>query len=82
MGVWLIMEDDLIKITPEKDFGIWDEEYVCKVRLKKGQYIDVELSSRTKDIDEAKKWQEKILKKTNRINNTDIDLKEFIVKHL
>ncbi len=70
---------DLIALVPEPDFGIWDEDYVCKVHFdKKKRANEVQMSSRKKDIEEALGWKDKILKIATRIHNTDKDIKNFL----
>ncbi|MBI5452716.1 alpha/beta hydrolase, partial [Candidatus Gottesmanbacteria bacterium] len=79
--VHLVMADNLKNITPESDFGIWDNDYLCIVRVKKDKYVEVKLSSRKKDIEEALQWKEKILKIAIRIYDTDKDITDFLKSH-
>lgn len=73
---------DIKKSIPEPDFGIWDDDYVCVVRFDKDRNChEVQLSSRKKDIQEAHRWQEFILKKAVRIKNISKDITAFIQSH-
>ncbi|MDP3093784.1 MAG: alpha/beta hydrolase [bacterium] len=81
MGVWLVMADRVREIAPELDFGVWDNDYLCVVRLNKDRYVEVKLSSRRKDVKEALSWKKKILKIATKISNADKDIKGFIKKN-
>ncbi|MBI2142628.1 serine hydrolase family protein, partial [Candidatus Woesearchaeota archaeon] len=57
INVWLCMFGDVKAAVPEPDFGIWDNDYLCVVRAnKKGGVSEIKLSSRKKDIEEARRW--------------------------
>lgn len=72
IDVRLLMLKDIKDKVGEPDFGIWDNDYVCIVRgdSKKGA-SEVTLSSRKKDILEAKRWKEEILKKAIKIKSLE-----------
>ncbi|HLE07093.1 MAG TPA: alpha/beta hydrolase [archaeon] len=64
--------------TGEIDFGIWDNDYLCAVHYdKRGGINEVKLTSRAKDIEEALKWKNIILKKAVRIKS-EKDIKIFV----
>lgn len=76
--VYLLHYNDLPKEVTDPDFGIWDEDYICKVCFDKNRKVNVvKLSSRKTDIEEGKKWMQKILAKTTRIFAIDTPLKLF-----
>jgi len=81
IDIFLVMLKDIQNITPEPDFGIWDNDYLCIVRYDKDKQVEVKLSSRKKDIEEALGWKKKILKIATRIYNTDSDIQKFITTH-
>ena len=66
---------------PELDFGIWDGDYLCIVRLDKEKYVEVKLSSRKKDIKEAESWEKVILSEATLIKNFQKDIDTFIKKN-
>ena len=78
--VYLCLADEVKDEVPELDFGIWDEEYLCIVRLKDNKYVQVKLSSRKKDIEDALGWRRLILSRAMRVKNVDKDIAEFIKK--
>jgi len=78
MKVYLCNVRDVKKITTELDFGIWDNDYLCVVRFSKDRQVEVKLSSRRKDIEEALEWKKKILKNATRIYNTEEDIRGFV----
>lgn len=77
--VYFVMRKEISSI-PEPDFGIWDKDYLCVVSYKENKQIEVKLSSRKKDINEAEKWKSIIMKKAIKIMN-DRDIQAFIKKH-
>jgi len=80
MKIYLCMAKAVQEITPELDFGIWDNEYLCMVHYNKNKQVEVKLSSRRKDIEEALDWRNKILKISTRIENAEKDIANFIKK--
>jgi uncharacterized protein len=78
---YLVKCKDILEDTKELDFGIWDDDYLCIVKMKNDRQVEVKLSSRKKDIKEANVWRENILKKATRIYNIDTDIKNFIKKN-
>lgn len=81
MGVFLCMVDDVKDEIGELDFGIWDNDYLCIVRFVKDKQVEVKLSSRRRDIDDAKEWKEAILSKATKLSNADADIEKFIKNH-
>ena len=81
IDIFLVMLKDIQNITSEPDFGIWDNDYLCIVRYDKDKQVEVKLSSRKKDIEEALGWKKKILKIATRIYNTDSDIQKFITTY-
>ncbi len=79
--IYLVMLEDIVKDVREWDFGVWDKDYVCVVRFNKEKQVEVKLSSRRTDIGEAEKWENIILKKAVRINNSGKDVIAFIKNH-
>ncbi|MBI2617017.1 alpha/beta fold hydrolase [Candidatus Gottesmanbacteria bacterium] len=79
--VYLCMAKDLINKIGELDFGIWDNDYLCIVRFDKTKQAEVKLSSRRKDINEAKRWKTIILERATHIANADTDIQKFIKRH-
>ncbi len=77
--VYFVIKKEISSI-PEPDFGIWDDDYLCIVSYKENKQIEVKLSSRKKDIREAEKWKETIMKKATRIQN-EKDIQAFVKKH-
>ncbi len=74
--VYFVMRSD-IKSLPEPDFGIWDNDYLCIVSYRENRQIEVKLSSRKKDINEAEKWKAIIMKRAVKVEN-DTDIQNFI----
>ncbi len=80
--VYVCLSKDIKNVVKELDFGLWDEDYRCFVWFnKKFKVTEVEMSSRKKDIIEAKKWRDYVLKKATRIHNADKDVAAFIRAH-
>ena len=77
--VYLVMKKDISSL-PEPDFGIWDDDYLCIVSYRENKQVEVKLSSRKKNIKEAKKWKTIIMKKAIRIQN-EKDIQAFIKKY-
>jgi len=81
INVYLCLYDEVKTSVPEPDFGIWDGEYVCIVRFdRNNKPTEIELNSRRKDMDEARRWRQEILKKAVLIANADTDIDAFIRK--
>jgi hypothetical protein len=77
-----LIDIDKLKDLPEKDFGIWDEDYTCNVIFDKNKKVnEVRLSSRKVDIKNALFWQNKILKLATKISDTSKDIESFIRKY-
>ncbi len=82
MSCYLVMWNDLKNIKCEPDFGVWDDEYLCIVEVKKNQTPKhLRLSSRKTDIEKGNQWKGQILKKAVQVINADKDLDDFILKH-
>ncbi len=80
--VFLCMFEGIKNFVPEPDFGIWDGSYLCVVRAnRKGEVSEIKLSSRKKDIEEARRWGRKILAKAARITNAGNDVARFRAMH-
>lgn len=76
--VYLLSYEEIPPEVTDPDFGIWDEDYICKVCFDNNRKVNiVKLSSRKQDIDEGKKWMEKILSKAARIYNIEEDITNF-----
>lgn len=73
--IYLCMYNAVEKTVPEPDFGIWDDDYYCIVRPDD----EIRLSSLKKEIAEANKWSEEILKKSIQIHSLE-DLQKFVSK--
>lgn len=55
--------DDIPEIESKKDFGIWDEEYVCVVEYNADNLVTgIVVSGRKHDLKDARQWQKNILK--------------------
>jgi uncharacterized protein len=68
--LFYILKKDLLKTIKYEDFGIWDEQYICKVPFsKKGKPMKVIMSSKKKDLKEFEKYRKEILKKSTRIKS-------------
>ena len=69
--------------VPEPDFGIWDDDYVCIVRFDQNNHVakEVELNSRTHDLEICRKWKEEVMKKAVPVNDTEKDIPKFIFAH-
>lgn len=76
LKIYFVMKQDVKDITPNLDFGVWDYEYLCVV-----EEDEASLSSRAKEIELGKKWEEAILQKATRVKNVEQDLQAFILRH-
>ncbi len=74
--VYFCMLKDITEKVKSPDFGIWDSDYRCLVLFGKDcKPINVELSSRKKDIELANKWKAEVLKKSTKAEQiSDLDL--------
>lgn len=75
---YLVMYKDIKELNCEPDFGIWDNDYLCIVKIDKNSQVEVKLSSRKSDIKKAQEWKKEILKRATRIYNSSKDIKKFI----
>jgi predicted alpha/beta hydrolase family esterase len=67
--------DDIKDVVKEPDFGVWDDSYVCVVRVdpKTNTVREAELNSRIEDMNIYEKWQTYILQKAKKIHSvTDL----------
>jgi len=79
---YICLRKDIKDVVKELDFGLWDEDYRCFVQFnKKFKVTEVEMSSRKKDLLEAKKWRDYMLKHATQIHNADKDITAFIKSH-
>jgi predicted alpha/beta hydrolase family esterase len=76
--VYLCLIKEVKDKIGELDFGVWDEEYLCVVRLKENKYVEVKLSSRKQDINDGLAWKAMILKHAIVVKDTDRDIAEFV----
>lgn len=76
INIRFCMFDDIKDSVREPDFGIWDDDYVCIVRGKGESVDEVKISSRKKEILEARKWEKEILAKSIKIKTLK-DIKLF-----
>ena len=75
--VFVCRFEDIKSFTPNPDFGIWDDEYVCTVKFNKSNEIEqVEMNSLEDHINEMKEIAQKILKKSVKIEEFE-DLKKI-----
>lgn len=81
--VFLCMYDDIKKAVAEPDFGIWDEDYVCIVRFdkEKKHVREIELNSKTFDMNKAFGWKAHVLKYATQIRNSEQDIAKFVAAH-
>ncbi|PIY69211.1 hypothetical protein COY90_01970 [Candidatus Roizmanbacteria bacterium CG_4_10_14_0_8_um_filter_39_9] len=82
--VYLCMLDDIKQYGTEPDFGIWDDDYTCTIiydDFVKKHMKEFVLNSQMESLEKARKWKDIILKKAIRINNSDVDIKKFIIEH-
>jgi len=80
----LCMLDDIKQYGTEPDFGIWDDDYTCTIiydDFVKKHMKEFVLNSQMESLEKARKWKDIILKKAIRINNSDVDIKKFIIEH-
>lgn len=77
VNVYLCMFGNIRSLAPEPDFGIWDDSYLCVVRGRKGKVSGIKLSSRKKDIEEARRWGRIIMGKAEKINSLS-DIGRFV----
>lgn len=68
--IFTVLWDDIKDIVKEPDFGIWDNNYVCVVRVdpKTKAVKEAELNSRTGDLDGYQKWRKVILQRAKEIH--------------
>ena len=60
--VYICFYDDIPLLEAKKDFGIWDEEYVCIVHYNyDNEVTGITISGRNEDIQKAKEWQKVLL---------------------
>src|SRR3989344_2512387 len=77
--LYLCKMSDLVGNFLDMDFGVWDDDYVCFVPMdRRGHVSQVKLSSRKKDMEEARKRKEFILKRSVKINDPEKDIPRFI----
>ena len=81
--IYLCLYSDIKQEVSEPDFGIWDDEYVCIVRFDKNNHVaeEVELNSRTQDLEIYRQWKNKIKPKYEPVTDPKKDLQQFIASH-
>ncbi|MBU0976579.1 MAG: alpha/beta hydrolase [Patescibacteria group bacterium] len=76
---YLVMWEDIESIGCEPDYGVWDDDYLCVVKVEKGKKPEeVMLSSRKSNIQKAKKWSREILKRAMRVSKFPDDIAKFV----
>lgn len=82
ISVYFCLFDDIKNLVEEPDFGLWDNNYLCVVSIKKGRNVgEIQLSGRSVDIKKANEWKKIILKKSTEIKNIKTDIEKFIKKN-
>lgn len=63
--------NDIKDVVKEPDFGMWDNSYVCVVRVdpKTNTILEAELNSRSEDMKIYEDWQKYILEKAHRVTS-------------
>lgn len=78
---YLCVFKDVKGLLPEPDFGIWDRDYVCIIRLTSlGEMSEIELNSTKEGMEMALKWKEIILKRSVKIASLE-DIDRFIMNY-
>lgn len=68
--VYLIDDRQFQSIGAERDFGIWDHEYLCIIhRDNRGREQEILLDSRPETLLKANQWQTEILKLAQRVKS-------------
>lgn len=58
---------------------MWDDTYLCIVQSDEhGNVTTIKISNRKSDIENAKKWQEIIVKNSVQLRKTEQDVRNFI----
>lgn len=71
MQVFVVMATELPDDIA-RDFGIWDDEYVCLVETRNTKVEPkIMLSSRTADMERAQEWRRLIMEKAQRVTSLD-----------
>ena len=78
--IYLCMLKDIKGKIGELDFGIWDGDYLCIIKYsdKWEQMKEIELDSRSKQLQKAVAWKSIVMKNATRIYNTATDIKKYI----
>lgn len=69
--IYAVLWADIRDVVTEPDFGVWDDSYVCVVRVDPISHnvIEAELNSRVSDMDKYEKWRTYILGKAKEIHS-------------
>ncbi len=70
--IYSVLWDDIKDVVTEPDFGLWDNSYVCVVRVNSdtGKVVEAELNSRLSDMGRYQDWRKYILSKAKKIRST------------
>lgn len=76
--IFTVSWDDIKDMVKEPDFGIWDNNYVCVVRVdsKTKEVKEAELNSRSEDLEGYQAWRRYVLQKAKEIHSVS-DLKHI-----
>jgi len=79
--IYMIYYKELEEIGCEKDFGIWDNEYVCIQHIdENGELIDGILDARVKSLLTAQNWRDRIIRKSKKIEKLS-DIFEYKIEY-
>lgn len=69
--IFTVSWDDIKDKVKESDFGIWDNNYVCIVRVdpKSNEVKEAELNSRSSDLEGYQVWRTYILSKAKEVHS-------------
>lgn len=69
--LYAVLWKDIQGVVTEPDFGIWDNSYVCVVRVhpETQKVTEAELNSRLSDMDRYQQWRKYILGKAKEIHS-------------
>lgn len=79
INVYLCSLSDIVDKIPEIDFGVWDNKYLCVVKFNdEKQPEGLQISTRSDDLEKARKWEEVVLKNSVQISNTSSDIERYV----
>ncbi|MDP2630891.1 MAG: methyltransferase domain-containing protein [Candidatus Uhrbacteria bacterium] len=72
---YLCLHDDIPNLESKKDFGIWDDEYVCVVQYSSDNLVTgITVSGKKNDLEKAKGWRDAIVQVSQTVTSrADID---------